>query len=148
MEDKDIILTPGAQGAANPTDAEIAQLENMLEQEAIVFVEQNGQQVFQLGKDYITAILFQHAVEYVGIPELSANPSMQELVDREQILKARNLAFQLVSKAELAHWQELQTVQGNAQTFLMEVLHSAGIQAGTYLLKILAGMALAAIVIP
>ena len=140
--DKGIILTNtgGTQGATNPTAADVQQLEALLQEEALLFITTQGQQVFQLGKEYVQAILFKHAVEYVIIPPLTNPNDLNQIVERERFIQARSLAFQLVAKAELQRYEDFVKVSGDAEEFLKKVLESAGEAAAGMLVKYLITM--------
>lgn len=127
-------MTPDGQ----KTPAELIALQNLLKEEAILFITQNSENLFKLGKQFVEAILFNEADRYAQIPEIIDQNDLAAIVEKERILTARSKVFQLVAKAELENYQTYLSVKHNAQMFLLSILKKAGTMGATYLLKLLA----------
>ncbi len=106
--------------------AEIQALTNLLQQEAISFIQANTNDIFQLGKDYVQAILFKSLYSYVEIPPLTDPNDLKQIVAREKALTARDTIFQLVAKAELENVLAVDAITESAEQFGLEMLKKAG----------------------
>lgn len=128
-------LIPPEQGTKS--DAEIQALITMLRQEATLFIAANSNNIFNLGNDYVQAILFHNLYQYVDIPPLTDSNDLKQIVMREKALAARDSMFQLVAKAELENAQAKDSIAKSAEQFGISILESVGKIGMGYLINML-----------
>jgi len=123
----------------NNWDTIANKLKTLLKQKAVAFLEENSQDVLELGADAVTAILREEIFLYARIPDPPKKPSLEFITEREAVIHSNSLRIQLISAATKKDSERVERIRNSAKNVAREVAFAiSGLSLG--LLKTALGM--------